>query len=118
MCRRVEKSRSTSGKGFLFQIATVRGSLEQSERSSSNELPDYVSSSPYRWCCEISPLRGTSHFTSFVSFCTNRIGRNDANLLYHILTIRTLPTGSDVLRTYHWYVISNANTTGLMAKIL
>ena len=68
MCRRVEKSRSTSGKGFLLQIVAVRGSLEQSEISSSSELPDYVSSSPYRWCCEISSFRGTSHFTSFMPF--------------------------------------------------
>ena len=35
---------------------------------------------------------------------------------YAIFTIRTLSIGGDVLRTYHWYVISNANTIGLMAK--
>ena len=38
MCRRVEKSRSTSRKGLMQQVVTVRLYFEQSEKDSSNEL--------------------------------------------------------------------------------
>ena len=38
MCRRVEKSLSTSEKGFLLQIVTVKLYLEQSDKTRSNEL--------------------------------------------------------------------------------
>ena len=65
MCRRVEKSRSTSGKGFLLQVITVKLYFEQSENGSYIELLWTVSSSPYRLCWTFSTQGPKSIYTFF-----------------------------------------------------
>ena len=80
MCRRMEKSQSTSEKGFLLQIVTVRQYFERSKNGISSELPWYVLLSLYRWCCEIFALRGIS----FVSFRTNMISPHDRTMKFPV----------------------------------
>ena len=72
MCRRVEKSLSTSDKGELTRYIT--GETQVFQLLSQNDLIHQALTDS---ADEISPLRDPNHFNTLALLCTNAIGRND-----------------------------------------
>ena len=73
----MKKSRSTSGKGLMTHSLVARQScLSRFARGSLSPLR-FETESPFRQCCEISPLSYTSSFMTPLPSCTNTTGRND-----------------------------------------
>ena len=77
MCRRVEKSQSSSDKGLMNQFVTVRLYIEQSEKIHSCELHQFVESA-------IIICSYTSSFVIAIPSSTNTTSRNDVSGQRHI----------------------------------
>ena len=56
MCRRMEKSQSTSGKGFLYQIITLKHHFEPSEKHIQMTLASITTFEPLSTLSTLSNL--------------------------------------------------------------